>query len=298
MNDWYEVYFKDSNTLEKLKPDSTLVFELKQEIEIHTLNYKDALFYNAKKVADSINGPLNILLSGGVDSEVIVRINKELGIKQNVYTFKFEDNLNIRDIESALEISRNLNVPIKVIDFNLRKFFNNDAESYYKKTFCSKVETLPRLQWHEFFDSPIIFGNGEPYLRRVLQGDYTKKSPWKIVFQEYDFLHYLYSLSIPWYHFTPEIYGNILKISLIKNLIDDKIPGKQSSASSKALINREIYKEILLKPKLVGYEGKDMPPGSIPDFMKEFKDEVMSEVTDSEIFFDSEKWQGYFKLKQ
>lgn len=298
MNDWYKVYYKDSNNKEKLKPNSPLVFELKQEIEIHTVNYKDALFYNARKVADSVNGSLNILLSGGVDSEVIVRINKELGIKQNIYTFRFEDNLNVRDLESVLEISKNLNVPIKIIDFNLQKFFNNDAESYYNKTFCSKVETLPRLKWHEFFDSPIIFGDGEPYLRRVLQGDYTIKSPWRIVFQEYDFLHYLYKLSIPWYHFTPEIYGNILKIPLIKNLIDDKIPGKQSSFSSKSFINREIYKEILIKPKLVGYEGKDMPPGNIPDFMKEFKNKIMSEVTDSETFFDVEKWQGYFKLKQ
>lgn len=301
MKNWYKLYYQDSKTTQKLKPNSKLIFELNDDITIYTKNYKDALYYNAGAVAESISGPMNVLLSGGVDSEMIVRINKELGIKQNVCTFKFENDLNVRDVESAIEICKSLNVPLKIIDFNVKKFFENDAETYYNRIFYGRVEALPRLKWFEFFDGPLIFGEGEPYVGRVFAGDYSKKSTWRVVFFEHEFIYYLYSSFIdkncfcPWYHFTPEVHGNFLNIELIKNLIDDKIFGKQSSYSSKALINKEVFKDISIRPKLVGYEGKDMPPGSIPDFMKDFRDSIMKDATDCEFYFNSEDWQGYFK---
>lgn len=298
---WYDLYYVDSYNSIKYKPNSLLKFDLHKNIKLQTNNYKDAIYYNAKAVADSIIGPLNVLLSGGVDSEVIIRVNRDLGIKQNVYTFRFENDLNIRDVESAIDICKNLNIPLKIIDFDVSKFFENDAELYYKKTFCSRVEALPRLKWHEFFDSPLIFGDGEPYLRRMLGGDYSIHSIWNMVFSEHEFIHYLYTLNVgkniigPWYHFTPEIHGNFLKINLVQNLIDDQYLGKQSSFSSKVNINRQVCANILTKPKLVGYEGKTDAPGYIPHFMKEFRDTIMQNTTDSDIYFDLGTFYESFK---
>lgn len=285
----------------KTAPNSILRFDLNNKITLYTKNYKDAIYFNAKAVADSIAGPLNVLLSGGVDSEVVVRVNQDLSIKQNVYVFRFENDLNIRDVESAHIICKNLNIPLKIIDFNISKFFENEAESYYKKTFCSRVEALPRLKWHEFFDGPLIFGDGEPYLRRKLGGDYNIQSIWNMVFSEHEFIHYLYTLNVekniigPWYHFTPEIHGNFLKIDLVQNLINDQYTGKQSSLSSKVNINRQVCADILTKPKLVGYEGKNDAPGYIPHFMKEFRDNIMKGIIDSDIYFDLGTFYESFK---
>lgn len=298
---WYDLYYLDSHNSVKYKPNSLLKVELHKNIKLQTNNYKDAIYYNAKAVADSIVGPLNVLLSGGVDSEVVVRVNQNLGIKQNVYTFRFEDDLNIRDVESAIAICKNLNVPLKIIDFNIYNFFENEAESYYKKTFCSRVEALPRLKWHEFFDSPLIFGDGEPYLRRMLGGDYNIKSIWNMVFSEHEFIHYLYTLNVgnniivPWYHFTPEIHGNFLKIDLVQNLIDDQYIGKQSSFSSKVNINKQVWPDISPKVKLIGYEGRNNHPGYMPSFMQEFRDTIMKNTTDSDIYFDLDSFYKRFK---
>jgi len=301
MKNWYKIYYKDSMSTKKTAPNSILKFDLNNKIKLYTKNYKDAIYFNAKAVADSITGPLNVLLSGGVDSEVIIRVNRDLGIKQNVYTFRFENDLNIRDVESAIDTCKNLNIPLKIIDFDVSKFFENEAESYYKKTFCSRVEALPRLKWHEFFDSPLIFGDGEPYLRRILGGDYNKKSIWDMVFSEHEFIHYLYTLNVgkniicPWYHFTPEIHGNFLKIDLVQNLINDQYTGKQSSLSSKVNINRQVCANILTKPKLVGYEGKTDAPGYIPHFMKDFRDNIMKDIIDADIYFDLGTFYESFK---
>jgi len=298
---WYNIEYVDSKSFKKLTPSSKLNLILNKKIPIHTKNYHEALKFNAHAVADYVKQPLNILLSGGVDSEVIIRVNRDLGIKQNVYTFRFENDLNIRDVESAIDICKNLNIPLKIIDFDVSKFFENDAESYYNKTFFSRVEALPRLKWHEFFDGPLIFGDGEPYLRRMLGGDYNKKSIWKVVFFEYDFINYLYTLNAgnniirPWYHFTPEIHGNFLKIDLVQNLIDDQYLGKQSSLSSKVNINRQVCADILTKPKLVGYEGRNDSPGYIPHFMKEFRDNIMKDIIESDIYFDLDTFYESFK---
>lgn len=301
MKNWYKIYYKDSMSTKKTSPNSILRFDLNNKIKLYTKNYKDATYFNAKAVADSITGPLNVLLSGGVDSEVVVRVNQDLGIKQNVYTFKFEDDLNIRDVESAIAICENLNIPLKIIDFNVSKFFENEAESYYEKTFCSRVEALPRLKWHEFFDGPLIFGDGEPYLRRMLGGNYDEKSNWNMIFSEHEFIHYLYTLNlgkniiVPWYHFTPEIHGNFIKVDLVQNLINDQYIGKQSSFSSKVNINKQVWTNISPKPKLIGYEGRNNQPGDIPSFMKEFRDTIMKNTIDSDIYFDLDSFYKRFK---
>jgi len=288
---WFKVEYSDSKSLKKLTPSSKLNLILNKKIPIHTKNYHEALKFNAYAVADYVKQPLNILLSGGVDSEVVVRINKDLGIKQKIYTFQFEDNHNIRDVESAKNICKNLNIPIKVIKFNLKRFFENEAEAYYKRTFSPRVELLPRFKWHEYLNSPLIFGDGEPYLRRSLGLDYSQKSDWLMTFFEYEFSHLIYTYNLernvlcPWYHFTPEIHGNFLKLDIVKKIVNDEMVGKQSTISSKVNINRTIWPDIVSKPKLVGYEGISNPPGFLPVFMAEFRDSIMNDVKDTEINF-------------
>ena len=298
---WFEVEYADSKSLKKLTPSSKLNLFLNKKIPIHTKNYHEALKYNAHAVADYVKQPLNILLSGGVDSEVVVRINKDLGIKQKIYTFQFEDNHNIRDVESAKNICKNLNIPIKVIKFNLKRFFENEAEAYYKRTFSPRVELLPRFKWHEMFDNYLIFGDGEPYLRRSLGLDYSQKSDWTMTFSEHEFFHMFYTSNIeryiirPWYQFTAEIHGNFLKLDVVKKIANDEIVGKQSTFSNKVNINRTIWPAISSKPKLVGYEGVSNHPGFLPEFMINFRDSIMIGVQDTEIHFPLSIIRAIFK---
>ena len=122
-----------------------------------------------------------------------------------------------------------------------------------------------------------------------------------MVFSEHEFIHYLYTLNVgknnigPWYHFTPEIHGNFLKINLVQNLINDQYTGKQSSFSSKVNINKQVWTNISPKPKLIGYEGRNNPPGYIPHFMIEFRNTIMRNTTDSDIYFDLGTFYESFK---
>lgn len=293
MKRWIRPYYKDSNSYKKLFPNSKLEIDFATNIKLQTKNYHEALLLNARSIADTFPQPFDVMLSGGIDSEVIVRINKDLGIKQNVYTIRLENNYNKRDVDSAIEICKSLSVPLKIIDFDVKKFFENDAESLYKKTYASRVETLPRFKWHDFFDNVIIFGDGEPYWRRAYEGDYSRKSPWNMYSLEYEFAQDFYGAHINkevvgnWYTFIPDIYFQFIKENLIKDIIDDKAFGKLSTWSSRVRLHRTIWPDIKDKIKLVGYEA-DESPGTIPNFMLKFKEEIMKDVTSTELEFTQE----------
>lgn len=283
---WYTIKYKDSNNHLKLTPSSEFEIAFNQT-SLNTGNYFEALAYNARVVADTYGEPLDVMLSGGIDSEVVIRIHKDLGIKQNIYTFKFEDDINIRDVESAKKICTGLNVPLTVIDFNLKHFFETNAENLYKKTHTARVETLPRLAFHTYSDNTPIFADGEPYWKRKFLDDYSKKSQWTKFINEYDYVHILYGIQHNrnvvgcWYTHTPDIFLQYYKDPFIKKLLNDEFIGKVSNWSSRVAHHQAIWKNIEIKPKLVGYEGTNGKPGEMPEFMEIFKNSVMQGVTNS-----------------
>ncbi len=177
-NEWLSIQFEgqEINSL-KRSPKSKYKIIFKK-IPIYATDYYDALKQNALRIAECFPQPYDILLSGGIDSEVVVRLNKDLGIKQNIYTFRFEDDINIKDVESSKVICNDLGVKLNIIDFNLKHFFETEAESYYKETYASRVELLPRLSWYKKFDNVLIFCDGEPYYKRILKENYSIKSSW------------------------------------------------------------------------------------------------------------------------
>lgn len=241
-------------------------------------SYRDALFNNAKIMRDSYNEPFDVCLSGGIDSEVIVRTFKTLGIKFNTFIFRLEDNLNIKDVSDALDICTELNLDYKIIDFNLRSFFENDALTLFKNHPYVIVERLPRIKWIDYLDNIPIFGDGEPYWRRTKENNFSIKSDWKFVFaEEAQYANAFYARKMnrtvisEWYEYTPEIILSYYRTPLIQKLLNDEILGKISCYSSRAELHQDIWSEIKYKQKLVGYEGPlETSIGELPEYMLEF----------------------------
>ena len=159
---------------------------------------------------DMYSDPFDVSLSGGVDSQVVVRTFKTLGIKFNTFIFRLEDDLNIQDVSDAIDICTELNLDYKIIDFNLRSFFENDALSTFNKHPYATIERLPRLKWIDHLDNIPIFGDGEPYWRRQKEDDYSITSEWKFVFsEESQYANSFYAKDMgrkiisEWYEYTP-----------------------------------------------------------------------------------------------
>jgi len=246
-------------------------FVLKQTVTQPIMNYHDELFENTRNIRDIISGPLDLMFSGGIDSEVVLRTYRELKIPINVFIFKYEDMLNYREFDHAIKVCTDLNVKHTVIDFNVKRFFENDAYDIWSKCKTDSSSWLPHMKLTEYLDNTPIIASGEPYWCK--QDDGT----WVFKLEEDAKYWTIYHKTIgrtaitDWYEYRPEVILSHMQLPIVQQLINNQVPGKTSTVSSKALIHKAKWNDIIIRAKMVGFE-KDLIPSkeSKPSYMLEF----------------------------
>lgn len=299
-NNWMSYHYDDDSSFKQFRT-SILSLNIKN-IQGKDIDHYQALVRNAEIIRDSYKEKFDVMLSGGIDSELIVRINHLLGIPQNVFFFKLENDYNILDYLSAKKICNDLNIQLKVINFNLKEFFDNDAEYYYNNTFCGQIAILPRFKFIEMLDNIPVFGGGEPYYRRKNQSDYTTKSQWILNWIEHELFMGIYGDIInrkiigEWYLYTPEVVLSYHKNKIIKNVLADRVYGKLSTWSSRTEVYKSMFPQIEHKPKLVGYEGRSTP-NDMPNFMKDFHNKIIKGTANVEFNFSLKQVRTEFNSR-
>lgn len=280
----------------KLSPTSTYDLILNNTLTESVDTYYNELINNAKLIRDSFPDKFDLLFSGGVDSEVVLRIYHSLRIPVNVFIFRYENNYNYKDVNFAMSVCNELGITPKVIDFNLQKFFENDAYDIFSKIYCHSSGRLPHLKMSEYLDNLPIYGSGEPYWRRINK-DMSTPAPWILEFDEGARAWSVYHKTIgrpaicDWYEYTPRILLSHMQTPIIKKLIADGNQGRFDSNRSKIKLHKEYWPTIVDRKKLVGFEG-DMEPSikSKPAFMLEFDQEFIIDKVVSKIdTFSSEQ---------
>ena len=128
-------------------------------------------------------------------------------------------------------------------------------------------------------------GDAEPYWKRVLGSDYSKKSEWLIPLGESNHNCSIYCRNLgrenvcDWYEFSPNLILSFNNLPIVQDLINDKINGKKSSWTSRIPIHRILWPDIKPKHKLVGYEI-DKPTGTYPEFVTNLQEIMTSEIGD------------------
>ncbi len=287
----------------KLNEESAFGLKINKRIDRKIPSYQEALFNNARIMRDSYSEPFDVMLSGGTDSEIVVRTFHDLGISHNTLIFKLEDNLNIRDVNNAVKLCDELGITYNIIDFNLQQFYENDALEIFEKSFISGAGRLPRLKWLEYCDNIPVYCDGEPYWKRELERDYSQKSVWKFILSEEAYSCSTYAKGIgmtaicDWYEYTPDIMISYLDIPLVKKLLNDELQGKISNWSSRALIHQTIWPSLEHKAKLIGYEGADSAPGYRPEYINEFYNKYMKDVSCNVYAYTQEELTGLLVSK-
>jgi hypothetical protein len=268
--------------LRKNKTDICTFEVTKTEDPVKT--YKEELLNNARMIREYYPGKFDVLYSGGVDSEVVLRVFNELKIKHNTIIVRYNDDYNYKEIECALEFVKSYNIPYKIIDFNLEKFYQNEAYDLFVKSSCIRAGRLPHIKFcADFCDNIPIMGEGDIYWRRTLGSDYTQKSDWKFIMSEasHNCNMYLNSLGrenvCDFFEFTPNVIKSYNQLPIIKMLLNDQIPNKISNWSSKWLIHKEIWPDLKKRVKLIGYE-KNNEPGTTPAFITELQTVIENKI--------------------
>ena len=217
------------------------------------------------------------MFSGGMDSEIILRCYKELGIPINVYIFRYENNYNILDVAQALKICRELNVTPNIVDFNLEKFFENEAYDIWKKGYFFNSGKLPHMKMLDYMDNTPVMGDGCPYWT-------NDNGVWKYEFDEDCHAQSIYCKTIgrpmiaDWYEYSPEVIISHMQTTDMQNLIN-LVPTTEYKyfEELKHILHKRLWPTLDIRLKRTGFEGakKAGMNSSKPEFMLEFNQQYI-----------------------
>jgi hypothetical protein len=235
-------------------------------------NLREELVKAAKSTLDHCDHKPTILFSGGADSELLLRAILEAGGNPRIIIARYENDYNIYDVSYAVTLCSILNVNYQIYDFNLQKFYEEEAERFSELAQIDRPRALPYCKLLEIIDGFPLMGASDLSPMRVkiidnsvvgLDEDYNKRGTWIMRCWEHDigWSKFLRAINKPgiaeWFKWTPGLSIAYMKTAWFNDLVNDRIYGKQGSNSSKIVGYREAYNDLIDRKKQTGFEKID-----------------------------------------
>ncbi len=183
-----------------------------------------------------------VLLSGGLDSEVVVKAFQETGLPFRLMTFRYPNALNsheLRYVNAFLNVNK-LSAVHEWVDIDVIPWAAKEStQELFTSSYCSFFEMVPHMHTmlHAVANGGYpVLGNGEALLLKM-----PDKS-WHYVEYEYDFAWYRFqahhgiSGSMGFFQHTPEIQWAMLQEPRYQELLN----GRNSLANALLADSREI----------------------------------------------------------
>ena len=130
-------------------------------------SFRDEVLHVARLVEDqskSLGLPIDILFSGGTESEMMLRSFIEQGINVRVNILRFKDKLNYHDIKSAEKFCDAHGITPRYHDIDIFKFWESLAFEYAERTHCTSPPLLSTMWLMDQVDGLPCLGSGECYI--------------------------------------------------------------------------------------------------------------------------------------
>jgi hypothetical protein len=211
-----------------------------------------------------------ILLSGGMDSHVVVKSFIEAGLEFQTVTNRFFRNLNDHELVYVEKLKEEYKFPHKYINLDVEKFLqSNEAAVMAEESLCAYPQMFSTMKLMKYvWDNggmPIL-GNGDFYAIRSinpkwrLQDFNAPKYMWEYVEYEYILAWFRYAIKhkivggLGFFQHNAEI---VLAMGLeehIVNTVTGADEGKQSTRSSKYEVYKKYWPEFENRQKYHGGE--------------------------------------------
>lgn len=215
------------------------------------LPFKNAVINTAKNIHKSYSN-INLFLSGGFDSNVALLGFLYNQIKPNIKIFKYEDNINLFDVQMSIAICNKYNLDYEIFNINIKDFLNSQCLQYASQIFTKDpwfALLLMITQKHVNTNSMNIFGIGD------FEFKYDRNK--KIYFiKEREYLGRLNLICknyIPFYRYDPVIMKSWLLDQQIINFVND-IGFTSDWNKYKSHFYRQHFPELSDRKKLTGFE--------------------------------------------
>ena len=273
-NNWYQWHYGNNEPYGLQTGNEELKFSYKR-IDYSVKSYKEELLRAASSTMDHYSGlsPC-VFFSGGADSELVLRAYLDIGANPKVLIIRYEDDLNLYDVSYAITICSLLNVDYTIYDFNLKKFYENDAESISEIAQIDCPRSLPYCKFLEIGDGFPVLGEGDPFWKRD-HGDYSHKANWwfkdieSFIGWEKYALHLDKPAIVQFLKWTPGLVLAHTKLPWLAKLINDEYHGATGTDSTKMIGYRNAYPGMIDRAKKTGFEKLTTLVAEYEAFMKQ-----------------------------
>lgn len=221
-------------------------------------SWRDECKNVAKELYDKYGDKLIILLSGGLDSEVVLHSFISCGIIPKVVILRYERNLNLHDINYALRICAARGISPTILDVNVKDFFENHLLDFANFTKCSSPQLNLLMYYANKVDGIPVIGAGENFLIRKEGEKQIYDLEEARVVSIYKFFENTSREAIPsFFQYTPEVMISYLQKESVYRWVETaKHLGYINSKKIKPNIIAEDF-DIEPRGKLTGYELMD-----------------------------------------
>lgn len=151
---WFKTYRAESPNINKRM--NGLVIDLTTDIDKSALDAKTEAVNAVNKIVNSLPAPYSLLVSGGVDSQVMILAWKNSGHKFKIFHYSYND-LNSHDSATLAEFAALHNISYEVISFDAMSFIQSDELSTYAKKYdCSSPQILTYIKLAEMHQETVI----------------------------------------------------------------------------------------------------------------------------------------------
>lgn len=228
------------------------------EYQYLTSNYYTELLRTADIIHKEFGKDAVVFLSGGTDSEIVVRNFVDIGIKPRCAVIEFRDGYNAPDVTEAIAIASELGLTLERIPFDIKEFFySGEAKEFGASINCTQITYLMVYNTIMKYGAPAIMGGEALFTRNVSTND----SFWYYTFRENEdasAMRFTEKYKLPlvneWFSYTPELLLYYMEDWALTSLFSEKYNYKLTSVSSKNNILRRLCPNVRPKVKTHGFE--------------------------------------------
>ena len=229
-------------------------------------DWRAACIDTARLIRAATELDLWVLFSGGLDSEVTLQSFLFAGIPVRAAITRFAGDLNRHDIAYAIRFCEAHQVPYRMLDLDIERFFGSGAAlDYALRAACVQPQLLHTMWAMDQIDGYPILGSGECYLvRRAAEPDDVGTTRaggvWEMQEKERIAGWYRHLLAAGragcagFFQYDPANMLAFLRDPVIVALCEDRLPGLTDTTQVKGIVYRRHF---LLepRPKFHGFEN-------------------------------------------
>ena len=217
-------------------------------------SFREECIEAVRLIAQDAGGePIVVMMSGGVDSEVVCRAFREAGIPIRARLFRYKKAI-LEDVRLAREFCESQSIPLEIVDFDEDRFLSDDLPKYAEVYRIHEPFAAFDIHRMETTNGYPVFGAGDLVLEQA-DGQITS--------------YELGSFSIPrvyqrrssrkgcyqFFQYTPELMLSFLREPILRKWIEiAPRVGLANSRYWKMCLYKSIWPDMVFRKKYTGYE--------------------------------------------